>query len=434
MNKEKYVFLPTDILLPKKSLDFTKWAVIACDQYTSNINYWENVSSLVADVPSTLNLIYPEVYLDKSNTDDYITTINDVMAKYLRENVFDTYEQSMIWLKRKLSTGLTRNGLVLSLDLEAYDYHVGTHPLIRSTEETIIDRIPPRVKVRENAPIELPHIVLLYHDPTHTLINLLQQHEHNFSNLYDFTLMQNGGELSGYLIPDKPMQKLLLNQLHDLVVTDANGNELLGVMGDGNHSLASAKAHWEKLKKTLTSENIKIHPARYALVELVNLFDSSMEFEPIHRILFNADINDFMKKIKSFYHNISINPIDTATIPNFIKKTQPPNCVIAIICSQSHHYQLSIYDSNFSTATAALQYFIDDYLENNCKTAIDYIHGENEVLSLSLNDNNIGIILPAIIKEQFFDSILKDGPFPRKTFSIGHADDKRFYLEARKIK
>lgn len=431
---ENKTFLPANILLPNQSIDLYKWTVIACDQYTSNKEYWEHVNRIVDDSPSTLHLIYPEVYLETTNADEYITSINRTMSKYLESDFFDIYEKSMIWLERKLSTGLTRHGLILNLDLEDYHYMADTAPLIRSTEETIVNRIPPRVKIRENASIELPHIVLLYHDPAQSLFDLYKKHKHELPLLYNFDLMQNGGTMEGHLIADSSIQTAFLNQLHHLSVSDSSGNQLLGVMGDGNHSLASAKAHWEAIKASLPASEIDTHPARYALVELVNLYDVSMEFEPIHRVLFHAPIDDFIEKIQSHYHEVTVEETTSDIIPSFIKESQSAECVSAIISHHSKLYKLSIHHSNYSTATAAFQSFIDYYLTTSPNASIDYIHGESETLALSNHKDNIGIILPAIIKEQFFDSILKDGPFPRKTFSIGHADDKRFYLEARKIK
>ena len=285
-------FKAADILLPKKGIDCEKWAVVACDQYTSQPEYWESLSQFVGDSPSTLRLIYPEVYLDRGDKEAIISSINENMNKYLEEDVFTLYKDSFILVKRDTESG-TRYGLMVALDLEAYSYAKDSRTLIRATEGTILSRIPPRKEIRKDAPIELPHIMVLISDKDRSIIEPLRDKRDSLSVVYDTDLNKNGGHITGYLVDGNEDKDKIANAFKALYDALDPKNPLLFAMGDGNHSLATAKSCWEDIKKDLSEEEKKNHPARFALVELENIFDSGLQFEPIHRVFFNIDDNSF---------------------------------------------------------------------------------------------------------------------------------------------
>ena len=423
---EKTAFSPADILLPH-DCGLTKWAVVACDQYTSQPEYWERVDQYVGDAPSTLRLILPESKLESDNVDEEIQKINATMEQYLQEERLRPVEDAMIFVERKLANGKTRLGLLGKLDLEEYSYEKGSGTPIRATEGTVLSRIPPRMKVRENAPIELPHIMVLIDDPDKKIIEPLTKdvNRKQMSKIYSATLMENGGRITGSLLSKFQAQKVqeALAQLGDQKRFEefyhAPGKPVLTyAMGDGNHSLATAKACWEKLKPTLSPEQRETHPARYALVELVNLHDDSLEFEPIHRVVFGVEPKKLLEAFLAAYpgahygegegHQITYvlaGERGTVTVPN-------PTAQLAV---------------------GTLQNFLDQYLEAN-GGKVDYIHGEDVVEQLASQPDSIGFLLPAMGKDQLFPTVIFDGALPRKTFSMGEAHDKRFYLEARKIK
>lgn len=386
------------VLLPNKNIDLSKWAVIACDQFTSDPNYWEEVKKYVGNSFSTLNLIIPEIYLETLNMPEAIDKINSEMSKYVKEKVFDEYE-GLIYVERKLANGKVRKGLMALIDLDQYDYEQDSVALMRATEKTVLERIPPRVEIRKNAPIEIPHVMVLIDDPSSAVIQL-----RNGKPIYDFELMMGGGRITGYLIDDEKEIEKIANNLEKL-----GENGFLYAVGDGNHSLASAKECWEKLKDEMMEvagdpdsfcDFLENHEARYVLVELVNLYDESLDFEPIHRVLFNVDKDEFLKKIEGGDLEIEI------VIDGEKKKIKTKNEVRSLI---------------------------DDYVRENPLVKIDFIHEEETVIKLS-EGKNIGILLPSVKKENLFSDVLKNGPYPRKTFSMGEGKDKRYYLEARKIR
>ncbi|HIY31854.1 MAG TPA: DUF1015 domain-containing protein [Candidatus Evtepia faecavium] len=423
---EKTAFSPADILLPY-DCGLTKWAVVACDQYTSQPEYWERVDQYVGDAPSTLRLILPESKLESDGVDQEIQKIHATMEQYLQEERLRPVEDAMLFVERKLANGKTRLGLLGKLDLEEYDYSKGSGTPIRATEGTVLSRIPPRMKVREGAPIELPHIMVLIDDPDKKIIEPLTKdvNRKQMSKVYSVTLMENGGRITGSLLSKFQAQKVqeALAQLGDPQRFEefyhAPGKPVLTyAMGDGNHSLATAKACWEKLKPTLSPEERETHPARYALVELVNLHDDSLEFEPIHRVVFGVEPKKLLEAFLAAYpgahygegegHQITYvlaGERGTVTVPN-------PTAQLAV---------------------GTLQNFLDQYLEAN-GGKVDYIHGEDVVEQLASQPDSIGFLLPAMGKDQLFPTVIFDGALPRKTFSMGEAHDKRFYLEARKIK
>ena len=418
----KVPFQRGNILIPK-DIDMTKWSVVACDQYTSEPEYWEDVSKIVGDAPSTLKLTLPEVYLEDSDVEERIKNINYNMEEMLNDGIFTEYKDSMIYLERTQDDGKVREGLMGIVDLEDYSYEKGSQTLIRATEKTVIERIPPRVKVRENALLELPHIMILIDDQEKQIIENLKNEVHEEDIVYDFDLMKKGGHIKGYKLSDSSMNRVV-EQLEALA--DINNFEkkyavkdkgvLLFAMGDGNHSLATAKACYEKLKETMSEEEYLNHPARYALVELVNLHSPALEFEAIHRVIFDTDVDNLIEELNKYYNiNEEGNGQKFELVTKDFDKT------------------LYIENPKSNIAVGSIQIFLDEYLENH-SGKIDYIHGDDVTKDFAKKDGNVGIIFDAMAKEELFKTVILDGALPRKTFSMGHSHDKRFYLEARKIK
>lgn len=406
-------FQKADILIPQ-NVDLTKWSVVACDQYTSEPEYWHEVENFVGDAPSTLNITFPEVYLAEG--DARIQNINSTMHKYLRDSIFKKYPQSLIYIERTTDGKKVRKGIVGAVDLEDYDFKKGSDSKIRATEGTVLERIPPRVKIRENAPLELPHVMLLIDDKEGLVIEKLAAQKNSMEKLYDFDLMQNGGHLAGYLVPDGIAEQTLaeLGKLEESA--DAAGTFTYAV-GDGNHSLATAKTCWENLKKTLSPEERKNHPARFALCELENIHDNALFFEPIHRVVFDANPDDLLEGMKKFY-----------------RTSQTDNggqCIEYITKSGTGKIYVENPKSRLTVGT--LQIFLDEYMKTHTNVTTDYIHGEDVCRELGKKDGNIGFVLPAMEKSELFPSVAQDGALPRKTFSMGEAYEKRFYMEAKMI-
>lgn len=411
-----------NILLPKNT-DMTKWSVVACDQYTSEPEYWNDVEKIVGDAPSTLKLTLPEIYLENENVSERIAKINSNMKALLDEDFFNEYKDSMIYLERTQSDGKIREGLIGVVDLEAYSYEKGAETPIRATEKTVIERIPPRVKIRENAPLELPHIMILIDDDKKQIIENLKNKVSEDDIVYDFDLMKNGGHVKGYLLNEETMDEVDkgLKELADKEVFakkyDVNNKEiLLFAMGDGNHSLATAKACYEKLKETMSEEEYLNNPARYALVELVNLHSQALEFEAINRVIFNTNPEKLLNSLKEYYQiNKDGNGQEIEVITNDVDE------------------KWYIENPKSNIAVGSIQIFLDEYLKNN-EGKIDYIHGEETTKNLAKQSGNVGFIFEAMPKNELFKTVILDGSLPRKTFSMGHSYDKRYYLESRKIK
>ena len=418
----KIPFRAGNILIPKKT-DMTKWSVVACDQYTSEPEYWNEVTKIVGDAPSTLNLTLPEIYLEENDVNERIKRINENMNKLLAEDFFNELEDSMIYLERTQSDGKVREGLMGIVDLEDYSYEVGSQTLIRATEKTVIERIPPRVKVRENAKLELPHIMILIDDEKKDIIESLKNKVTETDVVYDFDLMKNGGHIKGYKLNGEVINEIntKLENLADKDYFEKKYNVhdkgiLLFAMGDGNHSLATAKACYENLKKTMSEEEYLNHPARYALVELVNLHSSALEFEAINRVVFDVDSKKLVEELTKYY---TIN--------------EKGNGQEFELVTSDGVKKLYIENPKSNIAVGSIQMFLDEYLKNN-SGKIDYIHGDDVTKELTLKGNNVGFIFKPMKKEELFRTVILDGALPRKTFSMGHSYDKRYYLEARKIK
>lgn len=414
-------FTTADILIPKNE-NMEKWCVVACDQYTSEPSYWSEVESIVADNPSTLRLTLPEIYLEDDDVSERIKKINETMSDYLDKGIFKTLENSMIYVERTTLDGRVRKGIIGKIDLEDYDYNKGSETMVRATEKTVIERIPPRMKVRENALIELPHIMLLIDDEKKDIIDNLDKVVTKDEMVYDVDLMQKGGHITGYKLKDENVNDILskLDALADKNVFEdkygvSDKGVLLFAVGDGNHSLATAKATYNKLKESNASLDV-LNKARYALVEVVNLHSDALEFEPIHRVLFDIDTDDFMRELNKYYD---------------INKTKMGQKIHIITKDIDDDFYIDNPKSNL--AVGSIQLFIDEYLENH-KGRVDYIHGDDVTRSLGKKENNIGILLPKMEKNDLFKTVILDGALPRKTFSMGHSYDKRYYLEARKIR
>ncbi len=433
-----------DILLPAPQVDLSRWSVVACDQYTAEPEYWRQVAQYCQNQPSALHLIFPEVYLedDSDSKKQRIQSINSKMQQYLQDGTLQAMPKpGFVLVDRKTSQTPSRKGLVVAIDLDAYDYTKGSQTLIRATEGTIVDRLPPRIQVRKNAALEIPHIMVLIDDPKHTVIEPLFSAP--LEKLYDFDLMQNSGHLTGYAVDDPHLLQQIADNLGQLAdpayfnqhYQTENQKPLLYAMGDGNHSLATAKAIWQNLKEN-GAENE--HPARYALVELVNLHDEGLQFEPIHRAIFHIDTQALLQAMPAFFaqqgSHLHYQRFDTEqALDAHIQtlNTQEEQQIIRFIDQQSYGLLILTHPQS-PLALANLQAFLDEYLPAT-DAKLDYIHGDEVVTKLAHKENTLGFFLPPIDKYCLFKTIITDGALPRKTFSMGEADEKRFYLEARKI-
>lgn len=409
ISMSKTGFSAADILLPAEG-NYETWAVVACDQFTSQPEYWERVEKTVGDNPSTFRIILPEAQLSDGHTEEHIEKINETMKKYLAEGVFKEYPDAMIYLERVQSDGKIRRGLIGKIDLEEYDYSVGSKSLVRATEGTVLDRIPPRQAVRRNATVELPHVMLLIDDVENSVIEPMSQCS---DVIYDFDLMEGGGHAKGWLVPED-----LKAKASQALQALADKQPLLFAVGDGNHSLASAKALYEEEKAKFGPGSENTLPSRYALVEIVNLYDSALEFEPIHRVIFDTDPKALMDALKKYY-------------PSTVEGKEDGH-VIRYAYDGADGY-ITIKDPAAQLEVGTLQTFLDGYIKET-GASIDYVHGDEITIELGKKPGCIAFLLPAMDKGDLFKSVINDGALPRKTFSMGHAEDKRYYIEARKIK
>ena len=424
-----------EILLPNKSIDLTKWSVIACDQFTSQPEYWKAVEDFVGDSPSTLRMILPEVYLETPKEQELIQSTQNAMKAYMNSGILEPHD-GFILVERTVG-GKTRTGLMLALDHEAYDFSSGSQTLIRATEGTIIERLPPRIRIRKDAVLELPHILVLIDDPGRTVIEPLAAQKIKYPKAYDFELMMNSGHLTGYHIDRGGAESLVaaLRQLSDnssfhqrYQVGDDKG-VLLFAIGDGNHSLATAKSIWESIKGTVGSS----HPARYALVELENLHDPALQFEPIHRVLFDVKVNLNSALDEYFLDAYHLEPVDSMEALKVHVQSQPESGQTVGIAHASGFSTLTFNKPSSNLAVGTLQGFLDSLLKRELIGKIDYVHGDAIVADLGIKEGNLGFFLPAMEKNDLFKTVIVDGALPRKTFSMGEAHEKRFYMECRRI-
>lgn len=400
--KKEICFSPADILLPH--CEFEKWAVIACDQYTSEPEYWDEAYKIVGDAPSALKIILPEARLKEDNS-SAVEKINDTMQKYLDENLFCEYKNSIFYVERTQSDGCVRRGIIGKIDLKEYDYTGRTeNAQVRATEKTVIERIPPRVKIRKDAVLEMPHIMLLIDDPDFSVIEPLSGKKQEFEKLYDFDLMLGGGHIKGYRTDDASAKAVIASL--EKIYEKCNGPVFC--VGDGNHSLAAGKASYEQ------SPNEK---NRYALVEVVNIHDPALRFEPIYRIVCGVEPENFISDFVDYCGG------EVAAVGALKYK-----CVFS-----GGEKDISVSPMQKS-AVGALQGFLDEYTATHSGVSVDYIHGIQSIKNLAQRENAVGFIFDGISKSELFPAVTADGSLPRKSFSMGYADDKRFYIEARLIK
>ncbi len=398
-----------DILVPN-NCDHQKWSVVACDQFTSERGYWEKLKDFVGEANSTLKLIFPEAYLEDGDKDERIDNINRTMKEYLDGGVFKTLKDSFIVCKRTTASGISRLGIVLAVDLEDYCFTHPSNAHIRSTEGVVLDRIPPRLKIRQDAPVELPHIMLLIDDRKHSVIEHVWAARKGLEKVYDFDLNMGGGHLEGYRIDSQIVIDAFekyVDSVQDLYGTGKN--DFIFAVGDGNHSLATAQAHWNRIKEGLTDAQKAVHPARFALCEVENLHDDGIVFEPIHRFVFGIG-EDFVRYMQA---NLS----GEKEVKAFDKNGE---------------YVLRV-DRIGAKAIKDIQNVIDEYLKLH-GGSVDYIHGIEHLKDVASRNDGVAIAMPKIEKDELFDYVLKNGTLCRKAFSMGEAEEKRYYFEAKKIK
>jgi hypothetical protein len=425
-----------DIYLPHPGVNLKQWAVIACDQFTSQPEYWQKVEQIVGNAPSTLNMIFPEVYLDKPGADERIRGIQQTMQDYLSSGLLIPHA-GMVYVERQVA-GKLRKGLVLALDLEHYDYTKGSRSLIRATEGTIIERLPPRIRIRQGAKLEIPHILVLIDDPERTVIEPVGKSKVELKELYDFELMEGSGHLNGYLVNEPSIESSIIKALEQLANPktftskygiDGDQPVLLFAMGDGNHSLATAKAIWEK-NKTQVGMN---HPSRYALVEIENVHDEGLEFAPIHRVIFGLK-QDIFSAMQGYYGSgYSFTPCkDQSEMTSRVQQSSGTPQILGAI-SPDGYGVVRIANPSSNLPVGSLQVFLDDFLQHGGAEKIDYVHGEAVVIKLGRQPGNSAFLLPGMDKSELFKTVILDSALPRKTFSMGEAFEKRFYMECRKI-
>ena len=438
MHKYQKIGIKTPrILLPNKNIDLRKWAVIACDQFTAQPEYWQEVENIVGDAPSTYHMILPEVFLETPQEEERIKNANIEMQNYLQSGIFTSME-GFIYVRRKLN-GQTRRGLMVCLDLEHYDYTPGAQTLIRASEGTIVDRLPPRIRIRKQAVLETPHILVLFDDPLDTVFGPLEDQLGTFEKLYDFELMLGSGHLEGYAINNDAIQQGILTALEQLIDPETFANKyalepgkhqpMLFAMGDGNHSLATAKAIWEEIKPSVGSD----HPARYALVEIENVHDPALAFEPIYRVLFDLN-TDILQEMHAYWgDSLRVEEVDT-----------PEELIAAVDAARGSVHKvgmitsdglklITIHDAKENLPVGTLQHFLDMFMANQVAEKIDYIHGEDVLFEMGTVEGNVGFYIPGMDKSDLFKTMILDGALPRKTFSMGSAKTKRFYMECRRI-
>lgn len=419
------------ILLPSRNIDLKKWAVIACDQYTSEPEYWEDVERFVGDAPSTLHMILPEVYLGSPVEAERVAQSREAMEHYVNDGILEETAPGGIFVKRRFSDGVERKGLMLELDLERYDFSKGSRSLIRPTEQTIVERIPPRIKMRELASLELPHIMVLVDDPQDSLFEALEESTQAREPSYATELMKGGGDLRGYALVEEDRLERIAAALRNLQAQSATarGDTMLFAVGDGNHSLATAKTHWENLKRSGSPG--PDHPARYALVEVVNLHDPGLRFEPIHRAVFDPPegmLEELLEKLGGEH-----NEVEGAAERLSESMADSEGGASLIVCDSEREILVKGIDLGNEIIAARVQGILDEMMVKSPHSAIDFIHGADAAQKLARERGALSVLLPAIARRQLFPYVIERGVLPRKAFSLGEAEEKRYYFEARRI-
>lgn len=418
MNFSDIAVHPANILLPAGGIRPETWACVACDQYTSQPDYWEKVSALVGTAPSTLNLMLPECYLSESAS--RVPQIHASMKAYLESGMLTSgVSQGFVLCERTIASG-TRLGLVCAIDLEDYDFAKGSLPLVRPTEQTIASRLPARLAIRRGAPVELGHIMILIDDPDRLVLEPLQKKKAALRKLYDFDLMMNGGHLAGWAVESKEDLDAVSSAMHTLK-NRLGPDPMLLAVGDGNHSLATAKAYWNEIRGTLSEKEREDHPARFALCEIVNIHDEALLFEPIHRVITGVSSELLLQSWADYASAHGMTLSDNGEGHSFTAVTV------------SGDRKITVGSPEDAIPTETIQKFLDSFLSEHPEAEIDYIHGDDSLRSLVTKDTVTGFLLPAIDKTTFFEDVLTLGVLPRKTFSMGEADEKRFYMESKQI-
>jgi len=415
------IFKTADILIPQ-GCDMKKWSVVACDQFSSQPEYWERLESEISGAPSTLYLMLPEAFLESRDQFEQAEKINAQMEKYIKDGVFTTIKNSYIYIERTLKDGSLRRGLIGALDLDEYDYGKASKTPVRATEGTVEDRLPPRVKVRSGASLEMPHIMVFVDDETDALMGTLSRQSQNLTKLYDFELCADGGHIKGFQVSGVAADAAsdIIEGFSDKETLRSRYGDLapaIFAMGDGNHSLATAKKCWEAIKPTLSAQEAREHPARYSLVELVNIHDAAVEFEPIHKVVFETEPQSFLQEAKAFW----------------AAQNKDGACHTLKIITQNDCEEIEVCGLMIGELIGKAEDFCQSYMAKH-GGKIDYIHNDETAIEMGARSGCAAILLPTLGKGELFPSIIKSGPFPKKSFSIGHAQDKRYYLECRKIK
>lgn len=429
------IHLP-EVLLPKAGTDLAKWAVVACDQYTSDHAYWNQVDSIVGSAPSTVRITLPEIYLEQPGVEGRIEKIHAAMADYQARGILENQGECIVYVKRTTEHSGVREGIVVAMDLERYDYSRDSKSLIRATEGTIVDRIPPRLAVRRAAPLELPHIMILIQDESRTVIEGLASHVSSFDKVYDIDAMQNGGKLQGWKISNPAHVSAILVALEKLldktIAAQKSEQPLFWAMGDGNHSLATAKARWEETKKELADngesiESIMAHPARYALAEIVNIHSPGLLFEPIHRVVFTDDVPELTETVLS-EATAEVAQIREEDLQKLLVSADGQNK--AGYFDGRNWYVLSYKGSKLPTAR--VDELFGRFQKARPSARIDFIHGWDDTKKLVSEGGGV-FFTPVISRERLFTWVQENGPLPKKSFSMGHAEEKRYYMEVRRI-
>jgi hypothetical protein len=429
-----------NVLLPKEGTDLTRWSVVACDQYTSDHAYWDRVERNVGQAPSTLRITLPEIFLEAPDVESRIEAIHNSMKSYVDQGILQEIGEAIIYIERRTEASGLRQGLLFAMDLERYDYARDSHTLIRATEGTIVDRIPPRLRVRKEAAIELPHIMILINDPQKLLIETAASNLKHRKKIYDIPLMEHGGSLAGWAVKDVDDVSELINILDDLLhkaeVSQGTDSPLFFAMGDGNHSLATAKAHWEAQKIVLRSkgfpeDKVMVHPARYALAEIVNIHSPGLRFEPIHRAIFCPDIGKMSLFIQGHPLVKKVNQIKESELKTLL--SSPKGQTMAGVWDGTQFYSIEFADPDSKLPPALIDEIFNSWNdEKNPKARIDFIHGWEDNKKLS-EEGAIACFVPVIARERLFQWVAEKGPLPRKAFSMGDAEEKKYYMESRKI-
>ena len=423
-------FMPAHILLPDASVPLGQWGCIACDQFTSDRDYWAKAEQAAAGGPSALRLILPEVYLGESDQQARVDQIHKAMEQYDRE-VLTRAVDGFVYVERTLQSGRVRQGLVGRVDLEAYNYHLGSLPLVRPSEHTVEERIPPRMAVRRGARLETPHVMMLADDPDRLLIEPVGRQKEKLRPLYDGELMLGGGHVAGWAVEDPALIRQIEDAMEVLSSQETflakypgapNDRPMALAVGDGNHSLATAKAYWEELKKTLTPQQQKDHPARWCLAEVCNVRSDAVEIEPIHRVLFNTSYETVLLNLVTWSDE---NLAGIRFGDSFEQKLQ--------LMGPRDRCHLSFENPSAPLGVGTVDEFVEYFLENHPEARVDYVHDEAAVRSFCEKEGAVGMLLPAMRKGDLFRGVVLGGVLPRKTFSLGHAEEKRYYIECRRI-